>query len=614
MSLDDDVVAVGTPTDCTMAATIEGIISYDLRNLHGETTGNPFRIPCGSSSSIVPDVYSTDYPLKVSYPKSPYIYNQYSAVFDFSQFKASPDPRYVLLEALGLGQISTGDRLGFFKSYFSPTTGWNRSGSPRLFMHPDKFKTLFIWYEIDAPPNYATDHLTDILGGSVVQSGYYPDPIFLDIFGTLRSLPTGFSGPSIFGYFESDSFYQIATYEGVWSSNRPLSGSWLNVPFDDTTFDLPLNNIPAPAINPLTSYVQPLCYPNSETVSPAWLYNNIESAAVDVSDRTGFSFITMDGITPSTPPVPGSAPYTQHYNDFDVISCGTLRAKYSTYLNQPADETPGWFTRPHSSLGSYNPPIWDFVGGLRYCGYTAGYTTPNVGVPRTKRYFALFQKNEMYATPVVLFQDYLVKGSGSLVHTCADVGRDRIQCVAQNGQILVVWVQRYPSWGGGPNPGDGLKTMLFKAANVYDWLPDSDKATSLTRSGSTATCVTTNPHPYWLDGDLISVLGATPSGYNVTDEPITRIDDYTFDFAVSGALATPATGDIYATVKESLVKVVEYPPVYPLGSDPSYQSWVDWSRFCLYLHHSGKVYLEYEKKTYDGTNSTTLGTSPALMQ
>lgn len=67
--------------------------------------------------------------------------------------------------------------------------------------------------------------------------------------------------------------------------------------------------------------------------------------------------------------------------------------------------------------------------------------------------------------------------------------------------------------------------------------------TSLSQSNGVATAVKTS-HGF-SDGDVVTHAGATPSGYNVT-ENITYIDANTYTFPVSSALSTPATGTITA--------------------------------------------------------------------
>ena len=66
---------------------------------------------------------------------------------------------------------------------------------------------------------------------------------------------------------------------------------------------------------------------------------------------------------------------------------------------------------------------------------------------------------------------------------------------------------------------------------------------SITRSGTTAT-VTCTAHGY-STGDTVTILGATPSGYN-GDHVITVVNSNTFTFTVPNTLTTPAAGTILA--------------------------------------------------------------------
>lgn len=68
--------------------------------------------------------------------------------------------------------------------------------------------------------------------------------------------------------------------------------------------------------------------------------------------------------------------------------------------------------------------------------------------------------------------------------------------------------------------------------------------TSVTQTGGVATA--TKPAHGFEDGDVITIAGATPSGYNGTFN-ITKTGADTFTFEVSSALSSPATGTITAT-------------------------------------------------------------------
>jgi hypothetical protein len=50
-----------------------------------------------------------------------------------------------------------------------------------------------------------------------------------------------------------------------------------------------------------------------------------------------------------------------------------------------------------------------------------------------------------------------------------------------------------------------------------------------------------------LDGDAITIAGATPSGFNGTDVNVNVTSTTTFTYLVSSALSSPATGTITAT-------------------------------------------------------------------
>lgn len=69
---------------------------------------------------------------------------------------------------------------------------------------------------------------------------------------------------------------------------------------------------------------------------------------------------------------------------------------------------------------------------------------------------------------------------------------------------------------------------------------------SITRNGTTAT-VTTNGTHRLSTGNHVTIVGATPAGYNLTTA-VTVASTTTFTYTVNGSLTTPATGTISAGV------------------------------------------------------------------
>ena len=67
--------------------------------------------------------------------------------------------------------------------------------------------------------------------------------------------------------------------------------------------------------------------------------------------------------------------------------------------------------------------------------------------------------------------------------------------------------------------------------------------TSLTRSGSIVTAVTSTPHNY---SNLVkpTISGATQTEYNVSNTDIIIVDEFTFTYEITGTPVTPATGTI----------------------------------------------------------------------
>jgi len=89
--------------------------------------------------------------------------------------------------------------------------------------------------------------------------------------------------------------------------------------------------------------------------------------------------------------------------------------------------------------------------------------------------------------------------------------------------------------GVAPAYGTVLKSCGFSETIA------TNAVTSMTRSGSTATCNTTTAHNLAV-GDKVKVSGATESEYNGNHTVLTVPDSDTFTFAVSGTPASPATG------------------------------------------------------------------------
>lgn len=75
-------------------------------------------------------------------------------------------------------------------------------------------------------------------------------------------------------------------------------------------------------------------------------------------------------------------------------------------------------------------------------------------------------------------------------------------------------------------------------------LGEEYSVTSITRSGGTATVITSAPHG-WSTGEEVEIRGADQAEYNIiTDITVTGVG--TFTYPVAGTPVTPATGTIYA--------------------------------------------------------------------
>jgi hypothetical protein len=90
---------------------------------------------------------------------------------------------------------------------------------------------------------------------------------------------------------------------------------------------------------------------------------------------------------------------------------------------------------------------------------------------------------------------------------------------------------------------DEIFTLTTKG--IYAIGDDSVTPSSITRSGTTATVTTVNPHNLET-GDRITVSGAAQTEYNITAS-ITVTTSTRFTYTITGAPATPATGTIRYT-------------------------------------------------------------------
>ena len=97
----------------------------------------------------------------------------------------------------------------------------------------------------------------------------------------------------------------------------------------------------------------------------------------------------------------------------------------------------------------------------------------------------------------------------------------------------------------------------FRAFQLYNAFVGT--VSSITRSGGTAHVTTAANHGY-ITGDEITIRGAVQSEYNGTFE-ITVVDPDEFEFTVSGAPATPATGAIVHGRK--FLSIAAYIPLQP---------------------------------------------------
>jgi hypothetical protein len=93
--------------------------------------------------------------------------------------------------------------------------------------------------------------------------------------------------------------------------------------------------------------------------------------------------------------------------------------------------------------------------------------------------------------------------------------------------------------------GDFVVTVLSATSFTYELVTEIGQTisvTSLTRSSTTATAVTSSAHGF-SNGQTVAISGASPDGYN-GNKVVTVVNATTFTYTVSSALTTPATGSI----------------------------------------------------------------------
>ena len=93
--------------------------------------------------------------------------------------------------------------------------------------------------------------------------------------------------------------------------------------------------------------------------------------------------------------------------------------------------------------------------------------------------------------------------------------------------------------------GDFVVTVLSATSFTYELVTEIGQTisvTSLTRSSTTATAVTSSAHGF-SNGQTVAISGASPNGYN-GNKVVTVVNATTFTYTVSSALTTPATGSI----------------------------------------------------------------------
>jgi len=139
------------------------------------------------------------------------------------------------------------------------------------------------------------------------------------------------------------------------------------------------------------------------------------------------------------------------------------------------------------------------------------------------------------------------------------------QCVPSWNSIALLqktegWLdEKYPSWR--TSTGTPIYFLQDKGEIIVVPTPianDTQSVSSITLSGSTAT-VTLGGHGY-TTGKKVAHAGADQAEYNASAS-ITKIDDDTYSYTITGSPATPATGTITATLVDTLALEVQRLPL-----------------------------------------------------
>lgn len=96
--------------------------------------------------------------------------------------------------------------------------------------------------------------------------------------------------------------------------------------------------------------------------------------------------------------------------------------------------------------------------------------------------------------------------------------------------------------GAEPNNYNGTKVITNVPLTTIS-------VTGITRSGTTATATTATPHDY-STGDIVTIAGASPAGYNGTFVVTVFTNPNEFTYTVASTLTTPATGTITSSVPD----------------------------------------------------------------
>ncbi|MDD4972571.1 MAG: peptidoglycan-binding protein [Paludibacter sp.] len=150
------------------------------------------------------------------------------------------------------------------------------------------------------------------------------------------------------------------------------------------------------------------------------------------------------------------------------------------------------------------------------------------------------EPNVTYLVHIYMTARNMKVGSGQTIYYDSNVS-DETMVISPSGSQLA-----------SSTTGTVIDTVYGDDSTIWSAtsLP-SYSVSSLTASGTTATVTTITPH-HLSNNQYISISGASPEGYNVSDVLIFGVDETHFRYTVPAGLSSPATGTITYSINHPI--------------------------------------------------------------